>query len=907
VVIGYGTVKKRDLTGSVFSIKGSDIVTNPTHNAIEALQGKVPGADIVRSSGAPGAASNIRIRGNRSLTTSALNNNTAEANGPLYIIDGFQGGSIEQLNTNDIESIEVLKDASATAIYGAQGANGVIIVTTKKGLNGATKISYNGYVGINNYTNYPKPRMFDDYLNVRRQAWANSITGGVPEWQSPADDAKIFTAPEFAAIQAGQWVDWYDLVERSSLQQSHSLSVRGGNEKTKTYLSGGYFRENGMLTRSDYTRYNLRANIDHTISRFFKAGIMSQVVFNNTNARRDPLSTINSAVPLGVPYKADGTVNVYPLTSSRISPLTDERGEDIAKDNTISTNVITNAYLEVTPLKGLSFRSNFGTNLNFSRRGTWNDSSSLEQANNKRKIAYQVNNNNRYINWDNIVTYTRTMGDHSLTVTGVTSYIESIGDNSTVLGYGQAVNAQLFYNLGASDVTSRIITSGYSKWNNLAYAARVNYSYKGKYLLTLSERFDGASRLSPGNKWDNYPSAAVGWNISQEGFMKNVRAISNLKLRASYGSSGNYAIAVYGTQSGVSPYPMGFGDVYAPAYYFNNNITSPDLQWERSTSANIGLDFGLLKNRITGSIDLYRTKTTGLLFGRPLPPSSGVGNILQNVGASLNKGIEIAVTSTNVSSRSFKWTTTATFTSNKEQITDLINGKDIIGSPSETNSLLIGHPILSFYTYRKLGIWQASEEKEAAALRFGTTPFRPGDIKLADLDGNGIIDQNDRTFVGGTVPKWIGGLQNTFSFKGFDLGVYLMARWGQTINAEFLGRYDPSGNGNGPSVDYWTPTNPTNDFPAPKKGATISAITGYQALNYVDGSFFKVKNLTLGYTLPASVTKNLRVSNVRIYATGSNIFTKAKSHLLDNYDPERAGSESTPLSRLVVFGLNLDF
>jgi TonB-linked SusC/RagA family outer membrane protein len=899
VVIGYGTTRRRDLTGSVYSIKGSDVVANPSHNAIEAIQGRVPGADIVRNSGAPGSSSTIRIRGNRSLT--------AAANGPLYVIDGFQGGTIENINTNDIESIEILKDASATAIYGAQGANGVIIVTTKKGIQGATKINYAGYVGINNYSNYPKPRMYDDYLNLRRQAWANSVVGGVPEWQSPADDIKIFSAQEYAALQAGQWVDWFDLVNHTGLQQSHTLSVRGGNEKVKTFLSAGLFREDGMLERNNYTRYNIRGNIDYTVSRFVKTGVMLQGTFNNTNARRDPLGTVNSMVPLGQPFTADGGINVYPLINSRISPLTDERGDDVAKDNTISNNFIANGYIELAPIKGLTLRSNLGTNLTFTRRGTWNDSSSLEQANSKRKVAYIANNNTRYINWDNIATYTRAFGDHNITVTGITSYIQSTSDNATALGYGQAVNSQQYYNLAGTDPASRLITSGYTRWNNMAYAARVNYSYKGKYLLTLSERFDGASRLSPGHKWDNYPSVAAGWNLSQEKFLQDVSFLNNLKLRGSYGASGNYAIAVYGTQSGVTPYPMGFGDVSAPAYYFTTNISSPDLEWERSTAANLGLDFAILNNRISGAVDLYRTRTTRLLYSRPLPSSTGVATITQNVGATVNKGIEISLNTVNITTRNFKWNSTITFTSNSERITQLIDGRDIIGSPSETSSLLIGHPVSSFYTYQKLGIWQTSEAREAAALRFGSTAFKPGDIKLADLDGNGIIDQYDRTFIGSTVPKWVAGFQNNFSYKGFDLGVYLFARWGQMVNAQFLGRFDPSGNANGPSLDYWTPNNATNDFPAPQKGSVISSINGYQTLTYVDGSFFKIKNVTLGYTLPASFTKRFKVDNVRLYATGSNLFTKANSHLLSNYDPEGQGNESAPLSRLFVFGLNLGF
>ena len=904
VVIGYGTVKRRDLTGSVASIKGSEIVQTPTFNAVEAMQGKVAGGDITRTSGVAGSGANIRVRGNRS-----INGN----NNPLYIIDGFQGGNASDLNTNDIESIEVLKDASATAIYGSQGANGVIIITTKKGVAGKTKVSYDAYYGVNGYTSFPKTRLGDAYVQLRREAYRNSIINNVPEWQSPADDPKLFpNAAEYAALQAGQWIDYYDLLNRNGTQQSHNISVRGGNDKTKAYLSLGYYKEEGMLSKNDYTRFNVRFNLDQTITSWAKAGLQSQVAYFNQNNRTDPLSIVLSTTPLGLPFDSSGKVNLYPVAGNTgtLSPLTDERGDSVAKNNTIRASVLSNVYLEITPLKGLSFRTNLGVNMNFSRQGVFNSATSLSQRNTRVATAMQTDAFLRSINWDNILSYNTSFGEHNLSVTAIESYIQSDLDNLSGTGTRQLLGSQLYYNLGATEGISRALSSGYTGSNNLSFAGRINYSYKGKYLLTVSERADGASRLSVGNKWDYFPAVAAGWNISDENFLKNVNLLNNLKLRASYGVTGNYGIVEYGTQSGITPAQnIGFGDVQLTMYQFNARIGNPDLKWEKSATANIGLDFGLLHNRIGGNIDVYRTRTSNIILDRALPRSTGVGTVYQNIGETVNQGIEVAITTQNVQSKNFMWNSTVTFTRNKEKIAGLINGVDIIsGVTPETLSLLLGRPITSFYSYKKLGIWQTDKANEAALLKFGGTPFKPGDIRVQDVNGDSIIDTKDRQYLGSAVPKFVLGFQNNFRYKGFDVGVYLFFRYGQMVNAEFLGRYNPSGEGSGPAnFDYWTPENPTNDFPRPKKGSQLINYAAYQTLNFVDGSYFKIKTVTLGYTLPLKATKKIFADNIRLYATGNNLFTKAKNHLLKDYDPERGGSESSPLSRQLVFGVNLNF
>ena len=908
VVIGYGTVKKRDLTGSVSSVKSDEIIKSPTFNALEAIQGKISGVDITRSSGAAGSGVDIVVRGNRSLGDPDNPDNFEKLNAPLYVIDGILGGSIADLNANDIESIEVLKDASTTAIYGYQGANGVIIITTKKAEAGKTKVSYNGYYGINGLTPYPVGRLRQEYIDFRRDAYRS-----VGQWDSPEDDPAIFGS-EWEAIQEEKWINWTDLMIDNGSIQNHQLSISGGNEKTTTYLSLGYFNEIGPL-KDNFSRYNARLNINHTLNKWVKAGLYTQVTYTDQDRKKDAFGKANQATPLGTPYDENGDIVIFPIAgnTSFLSPLTDNR-KNAAVDNEVATKVYSKAFLEITPVKGLSFTSNLGANLDFRRRGIFNDSASMAQINTKYNAASIYNENSKVINWDNILTYSKELAKHSFTLTALTSYTRDMRDYVNASGTGQQLTSQLFYKLDASEVQSMNISSGYSGSATFSYAGRINYSYDGKYLLTATYRRDGSSRLAPGHKWAGFPSIAAAWRIGDENFLNNLQWLADLKIRASYGVAGISTIPPYGTQSTIVPSNnMSFGEVPAPAYSYGELLSSYTLEWERSTTVNFGLDLALFKNRLSAVVDIYNTKNKGSLFKRQLPVSAGgmvSGNttfsIWQNVGRTQNRGVEIEVNSVNIHSNQFKWTTSLTFARNREEITKLITDEDIISATSpETNSLLIGHPIQSFYTYKKLGIWQLEDSSKLAIY----TDFEPGEIKLADLNNDSVIDAtHDRTYIGSRVPDWTLGFQNTFAYKGFDLSIYLLARWGQMIENELLARYNPSGTGNGPAyIDYWTPENPTNDFPQPKPGMNLNEYTGYQTLNIVDGSYFKIKNITIGYTLPQKSSSKILINRLRIYATASNLLVIAKSHLVKYYDPENKGSEKFPMSKQIVFGINVDF
>ena len=482
-------------------------------------------------------------------------------------------------------------------------------------------------------------------------------------------------------------------------------------------------------------------------------------------------------------------------------------------------------------------------------------------------------------------------------MTGLSSYVESTSDNVLAQGEGQLLPAQLFYALGNAP-NNITINSGFSKWNVLSFAARLNYSFKGKYLLTLTNRADGASRLSTGNKWASFPSAAIGWRIIDEKFMKKADFLSELKLRLSYGVSGNSGIQPYGTQSSLTRVPMAFGESSFQGFAFSPLLGNPDAGWELSRTKNLGIDIGLWKGRVNATIDIYDTRTSDLLLPRGLPPTTGVQTVYQNIGKTRNRGIELGLSTTNIKAQDFSWTSTLTFTHNKEEIVSLVTG----GVNDIGNGWFIGQPIDVFYDYEKIGIWQTAEAAKAAV--YGQVP---GDIKVKDLNGDNKIDAvNDRrVLAGNNRPKWFGGFDNKITYKGFDMSVYVFARWGQMLNPSFLSRYDRQSNLSNSStiINYWTPENPSNDYPRPHAGLSGASTLYWSTIGYADGSFLRIRNLSFGYNFPG--LKNATIRSLRVYFTGTNMFTWTKSPKLKEYDPERGGGESSPMLKNFVFGINL--
>lgn len=894
VVIGYGTVKKRDLTGSVSSVKADKLLQAPTSSVVTSLQGRVAGLDI--------DGSTMRIRGNRSINGS---------NDPLVIIDGVQGGSINDLNPNDIETIDVLKDASSTAIYGSQGANGVIIVSTKQAKSGQVSVSYDGYVTLGMRPQHPDFRSGENYYEASRLAAANA---GM--WNSAADDESLFGTPEaYAAYKAGQWTNYEELLQKDvTLSHKHTVSVSGGTDKTAARFSLGYAGDGSKWEKGDGSkRYTLRSSIDHKFYDWINAGVNFQLTHNR--AKSSPYEAASTTgMELGSPYDEEGVLVTYPLgAAGYVNPLIDAAQGDLYSAESYSTNVVANAYVDIRPVKGLTIRSQFNTHLTNASSGSYKDKGhSTELNSTKQSLATETKSNGTYIEWNNIITYNFTIADdHNFSVTALTAWNKSMTDLLSGTDKDQLIPSNLWWALGSGDTSQRGLSSSYTQTQNFSYAGRISYNYKGKYLFTASLRRDGASVLAKGHKWASFPSVAVAWRISDEGFMQGTRSwLDDLKLRATYGVTGNSGIKAYGTQSGVMPanWQSAFQDTAVNRYLFNNEIGNIDTKWELSKTLDIGIDLTMFNGRVNLVADWYQTKTSDLLLLRSLPTSSGNdGNfkLYTNIGSTENKGFELTLTTQNIVKKDFQWSSTLTFSTNKESITSLVDGQNIqLGNEKETSTLMIGHPIKSYQSFIYQGIWCTDEAAEASKYFTDakkTTPFKPGDVKVADIDGDFVIDENkDITYLGSTSPKWYAGFTNDFRYRNFDLNIYMYCRWGQWGDNP-QASYNPSNGGSYTNMNYWAAgTNEGGDLPALFKDKKLFEYKGYQSLSYIDRSFFKIKRISLGYTLPKRLSRKVHMENLRVYATVTDPFHWSKSDWMDGYDPEG-------LARSVVFGVNVTF
>ncbi|MDR6340598.1 TonB-linked SusC/RagA family outer membrane protein [Filimonas zeae] len=879
IVVGYGSVRKRDLTGSVISVKTEDITKVASASPMEALQGKVSGVDVVRTSGGAGANVRVTVRGNRSI---------AAGNNPLYIVDGIQYANFEDINPGDIASMEFLKDAASTAIYGSRGANGVIIITTRKGASGKVRVNGSAYYGISSLAGYPKPMTGTQYADLKRQAYRTIGT-----WNSVADDNKVFTsAADLEAVQKGASYYWPDLLVDKGSQQNYSVGLAAGTDKTKVFLSFGFFREKGIYYNDYSNRYNVRLNVDQSLAKNFTVGLQSQLAYYDQNLRDDGILNVgNKIIPYFNPYNADGSLARFPGNGNQVNPLLSNEDGAFINQNNI-TRLLSVAYAEWKPVTGLSLRSNLGITTASTRNGRFENANTLSRALSTGSSASITNSSGVNVLWENILTYQKQFGEHSLTATGVTSYQSNKLDQSTASATGQLLANQLWYALQNNPANVKN-SSSYVGQRLISGTARINYSYKGRYLLTATTRADAASVLSPQNRWAYFPSVAAGWRISDESFMSTQHVITELKLRASYGLAGNAAVNPYQTQSALMLIPFAFNDITTLAYGLHPTIGNTDLKWELTNSANIGIDFGLWKDRLTGSLEAYDSRTRDLLLYMQLPGSTGAQRTLANVGKTSNKGLEAQIRSVNIQSNLFQWSTQVTFQTNKERIEFL---------PGNTNDIanrwFIGHPVNSFYDYEKTGIWQTKDAAQAA-----TYGYKPGEIRVADLLADGKITIADRRVLGSAVPKYTIGLNNDFKIGDFDINIFVFARRGQMFVSQYALKFEPNGIENGAVVDYWTPENPTNEYPRPNVNISRSSMPFATTLGYKDGSFVKIRNATIGYTLPAGLTKRMHLGRVRVYVSGRNFLTVSK---VKNYDPEGEGSFDRPLTKLFLGGINID-
>lgn len=901
VVVGYGTVRKSDLTGSVSSLKPDDVRQVPSQSAMEAIQGKAAGVDITRTNGSAGSAPNIVIRGTRSISAT---------NEPLYIVDGVQYSGIQDINPGDIMSMEVLKDASSTAIYGSRGANGVVIITTKKGAAGEFKVTVNSYYGVSTPGKFPRSMNGQEYIDLRRQALrtqAADAAGGVDDPNLDNQNSKV--AQEMQNLANGTETNYIKELLHNGTQKDLQVGIAGGNDKLRSYFSLGYYNETGLLKNDEIKRYTGRLNLDYTLNKFIKVGTQTQITSYDQLRRVNPFGVASNINPLTKPFNEAGDYDPAPgingfNTGPQQNPLIDEKA-NTAVDKEDRLRIFPTVYLEVSPLKGLTGRTNMSL--------TWDDQSRnvFQAANsygrfNQKSLSSHAGTFSRNINWQGIINYSPTLGkNHSLNLTAISEILDNKSEIFTASGENQLIAEQSYYNLAGNNENIKI-SSLYRKNTLVSFAGRVNYSLKGKYLLTLTGREDGASQLSEGQKWDFFPSVAAAWRVGDEQFLEKVRPVfSNIKLRASWGIAGNAAVRPYSTQSLLSYIPFGFDNTQSLAYGYDPQIGNDALRWEKTTTYNVGLDLGFFKDRITATVDYYDARTRDLLLTRALPASTGVVQTVQNVGRTRNRGVEVTLSSVNIETKRFRWSTTLTFMKNIERVTELVNDLPYMSVPDDDGNVRIvavNAPVNSFYDYEKIGLWQTGDADAIAAHNAANPTYlvRAGDIRIKDQNGDGRITADDRLVVGSQVPKWSGGLNSEFKFMNFDLSLYFYARVGNTIN--FQGPYDPNGNRNSISTrEYWTPENQGDDLPRPGRALPAEYRT---TINYMDGTFYKLRNVMLGYTIPDALTKKLRISRLRVYVTGKNLFVISN---VKDYDPEMNGAYNLPLTRLYVAGFNLEF
>ena len=911
VVVGYGSQKKSQLTGSISSVSGKEIAELPITNARQALQGRAAGVDVTQAGSKPGGGAQIRIRGRRSFNAS---------NDPLYVVDGIPLSSgIDDINPSDITSMEVLKDASATAIYGSRGSNGVVIITTKRGKAGKTQISWDSYVGANavlGKTGVMNGEQFAEYKRESRRSVGQYPLGTVTE----ADDAKIFEPREVANIKAGTSTDYVDAMLRGGTIQSHQLGFSGGDAKTNFNISGNLFQDIGVIKKQDFTRYTFRVNIDHKLNNKLKIGISSLFVGSKRNGEfYNPMGGAFQENPLGKPFNDDGTLSFLPTNDGlRTNPLA-EIVDGAQVDETKRYRTFNSIYGEWDIAKGLKYRVNFGPDFTFGRNGRF--TGAFTNANRGGNATGSTSEEIR-LNYtvENILTYNKTFkAIHNLNVTALQSYQKERLEGTSISVNGVPAETQQYYRLGdASQITGA--NTGLTEWALLSYMGRVNYDYKEKYLITATLRADGSSRFGANTKWGYFPSVAFGWNITKENFLKDVKFIDQLKLRLSYGTIGNTGINPYQTQALLGRTSYAWDNT--PAYgYRPGSIGNPDLKWENSTTANAGLDFSLFGSKISGTLEVYETNTTDLLAPQPLPTSTGFGGFTTNIGQTRNRGIELTLGTTNIDRGGFVWTTDFIFNKNKEAIIELANGKvDDIAA-----GRFIGQPLTVFFDLKKIGIWQKDQADEAAKYGDKVGQIRIEDIKGRDAAGNlidgpdGKINADDRQILGSAVPNFVIGMTNRFTYKGFDFSFFLYARAGQFIRSRFHNDFNQlAGRYNNLNINYWTPDNPTNEFPQP---VVTQEFPKYNSsLLYFDGSFIKVRNINLGYNVPSAICSKMKMESLRIFTSIQQpfIFAQYRSKY-KGIDPETyvdgetgvgggdVNANVSPAIRTITFGLNVKF
>lgn len=901
VVVGYGTRSKRSVSGSISSVKAEDIKVTPVANLAQGLQGRVAGLDMRQNSGTPGGNISVRIRGTNSI------NGTSE---PLYVIDGIQISAISAINTanplsqinpSDIESVEILKDAAATAIYGARAANGVVLITTKRGKNGVTNITYDGYIGQQETTKKLDILNASEFAQLENDTYAPNV---------------IYPDPKFV----GEGTNYLDLILRKGKIQNHQLSLTSGNEKTQVALGLNYFNQEGIIQNSDYKRYALRLNMDQKISNRFRAG--TSLYFTNTkenrvraggtgvnvtSAREGILGRAVAAPPTLLPFRANGLA--YPFADQfngryreTINPMA-----ELARKDLITTNrFLANAYLEIALITGLTYRASFngdiasGLNEVYSPRYIVD---SLTLAN-PSAINGNASNNSSYTTsllHESILTYKKTLGEHAVNVTAVyaiqTDKFQSNNQNAS--GFGNDYTQ----NWSTGSASTYTVSSGQTKSDLESYMTRIGYGYKDRYFLDATARVDGSSKFGANNKYGFFPAVSAAWRIIDESFMKSLHVFNDLKLRASYGITGNAgAIGPYGSLATVSSgtYNYNFNNTTLIGTY-PTGLANPDLRWEQATQLDVGVDFSLFNNRLNGVVDYYHKRTDDLLFSKTISMSSGYTSLTGNYGSIENKGWEFAL-SGKILTGELKWDASTNFTFNRNKVLKLDGVRDEI-QQSTYSILKVGHPLGLYRVYIIDGINQTGD------VFLPGYDARTGGFKLKDVNQDKKISNEDLVLVGNAQPKYFFGFSTSLRYKNFDFSSFIQGVQGSSLFNAFRFTFEtPSGQVNllAGMVDRWSPTNPSNSYVKGAQGTNLPIGDKWVE----DNSYIRVKNITLGYTL----NKIKFTKGIRAYVSANNIFTITD---YQGWDPESNSFGSSnalfydngtyPAAKSFVIGLQANF
>lgn len=914
VAIGYGSAKKSDLTGSVASLDSKQLLDKPMGNVSQGLQGKIPGVSVSINTSAPGEAAKIRIRG-----ISSINSNID----PLFVVDGVIGVNANNLNPNDIASVEVLKDASATAIYGARGANGVILITTKRGIKGKTRISYDAYVSLNTLQRHMKVLDAKQFMSVYDLAYKNAgkyDSLGFSQGKYVPNDPKDFPLLFDNNGNPLYNTNWESKVFKPSLSTNHQLTVQGGNDKSLYSISLGYLNQHGLMIHSGFERYSARFTLDNDVNKWLTLGGSMGLVKSRERMVSDGNGGLNVSrmvieglpiIPVKYPDGVWGGNSDFPGMEGGSNPV------DIATNRYTLENILQSvgdvyALFHITP--DLDFKSTLGYDVSgqknnfYSGRGLHSlsfDQKGVANIRNWMKTYWQSEN---YLTWNKQVN-----ANQRLTAMLGLSWQKYYEEYDWAGAENFIDDYWGWHNLGVG-TNPRPPSSSDFQWQMNSYFARITYNVNEKYLLTFTGRYDGSSKFGENNKYAFFPSLGLAWRLSEENFLQGNKTINYMKLRASIGSTGNQEIGTYNSIQLLGSGTTIFDNDRQPTIN-RSSFGNANLKWERVNQSDIGLEMGLWDNRLYIDADYYYKVTKDLLLNAPIPWTSGLSSVTENIGSLENQGFEIAINSQNINSPGFKWSTTVNFSSNKNKILHLgTKNDDIYPGPwflGETNILRVGWPIGTFWGYIREGVWGTDEAKEAAVYR-----LKPGDLKWKDINKDGTINDDDLTRLGRAYPKWTMDIANTFNFKNFDFSFDIRFVEGVNTVANFHhSTEDRQGIANSLAtvLDAWTPEHQNSKIAQVRYYGSFYQ-THIDSWWVEDGSFIRGENFVLGYTLPSSITQRWKIDLLRFYVSAQNLFLVTK---YTGYDPEvlTFGGQLTqnqdffsyPRPRVINFGLNLSF